>query len=85
MPTSCVPTDHCGTQSPIWFKGQHPTQKNVAVKGTGCINLGNNVLFGPPCCHDTVDISVMNCGLFFIYYLGRTPGCEMAYCAGKRS
>ncbi|KAJ8300118.1 hypothetical protein KUTeg_021637 [Tegillarca granosa] len=74
MPTSCVPLNHCGTQSPIWFKGQHPTQRNVVVQGMGCINLGFNTLFQPSCCQEMVGIRVMNCGNFYIYHLGRTPG-----------
>jgi len=28
MPEYCVPPLHCGTNSPVWMNGTHPTGKN---------------------------------------------------------
>lgn len=89
MPTSCVDVDHCGTYVPIWLQGTLPSIKGAALAEKACINRGSNndlllmLLGGTKCCHETLDICVKNCDSFNVYWLRRTPGCSMAYCAGK--
>jgi len=48
-----------------------------------CMNYG--FPFGQPCCQDSLNIKVKNCGHFYVYYLVRTNGCPTGYCAGKVS
>ncbi|OWF39498.1 von Willebrand factor D and EGF domain-containing protein [Mizuhopecten yessoensis] len=88
MPTSCVPTYHCGTQIPIWLNGQLPTVQGTIVSLQACFNYGQGVnpaaYGGSTCCHASKQIQVKNCGSFNVYHLPRTPGCPMAYCAGNK-
>ncbi|XP_033758203.1 von Willebrand factor D and EGF domain-containing protein-like [Pecten maximus] len=88
MPTSCVPTYHCGTQIPIWLNGQLPTAQGTTVTLQACYNYGQGVdpavYGGTTCCHKSQQVQVKNCGSFNVYHLIRTPGCHMAYCAGNK-
>ena len=81
MPESCVDMNHCGTEVPIWLDGTHPPNDGVEHVMKVCAN--RNMPFGRKCCFQTWDIKVKNCGTFFVYNLPRTPGCNMAYCAGE--
>ncbi|XP_069136361.1 von Willebrand factor D and EGF domain-containing protein-like [Argopecten irradians] len=89
MPTSCVPTLHCGTQIPIWLNGQLPTVQGTTVTLSACFNYGQSVdptfYGGSACCHTSTPIQVKNCGSFNVYHLSRTGGCHMAYCAGNKA
>eukprot|EP00058_Branchiostoma_floridae_P018182 XP_002603671.1 hypothetical protein BRAFLDRAFT_98619 [Branchiostoma floridae] len=77
MPTSCVPRYSCGTPGPVWMNGTHPDEPGVVADATACAHVGRN------CCQFPSAMRVKNCGDFFVYYLTRTPGCGMAYCAGR--
>ncbi|XP_078371975.1 von Willebrand factor D and EGF domain-containing protein-like isoform X3 [Oculina patagonica] len=70
----------CGTVHPIWMKESHPTFSEGTVDRTACINfydLNNG-------CFTSLKIKVTNCNGFFVYYLGPTHTCSLAYCAGFR-
>ncbi|XP_021376204.1 von Willebrand factor D and EGF domain-containing protein-like isoform X1 [Mizuhopecten yessoensis] len=86
MPTSCVPTFHCGTQVPIWLNGQLPTVQGSTAVLQACYNYGKGVdptpYGGSACCHVSQQIQVKNCGSYNVYHLARTRACNMAYCAG---
>ncbi|XP_060067975.1 von Willebrand factor D and EGF domain-containing protein-like [Ylistrum balloti] len=88
MPTSCVPSYHCGTNAPIWYDGSLPTAADGIVNGKACINFGQATSAaaygGTSCCHHSLPIQVKNCGGFNVYHLTRTPACFMAYCAGNQ-
>lgn len=77
MPTSPVAIHHCGTHAPGWMNGQHPTKDDGAVKRMVCFNWNNNV------CLWNIEISVRNCGAFFVYRLPRTPNCWLRYCGNQ--
>ena len=77
MPTSPVAIHHCGTHAPGWLNGQHPKKEDGLVSRKVCFNWGNNL------CTWHVFVSVRNCGNFFVYHLGRTPGCSLRYCGNK--
>lgn len=80
MPTQNPGNGYCGTYIPIWFKGDHPTQENVAVDAKACLA----VPFIPPAgCGRSYDIKVIKCGNHYLYRLKEPKLCHSAYCAGK--
>ena len=79
MPEQKVDQMRCGTVHPIWMRGTHPTVKEGTVNRTACINF-YDMLNG---CLSSLNIRVRNCNGFFVYYLGPTHSCSLAYCAGK--
>ena len=79
MPTEKVDEHHCGTIHPIWMRGSHPTLHEGTVDHKACINF-----FGlHDGCYTQLDIKVRNCGGHYVYYLGPTYSCSLAYCAGR--
>lgn len=79
MWTEKVDEMRCGTVHPIWMNGSHPTLAEGTVDRKACINF-YDMLNG---CFASLNIKVRNCGGFFVYYLGPTHSCSLAYCAGK--
>ena len=77
MPTSPVAINHCGTHAPGWMNGQHPTKDDGSVKRKVCFNWNNNV------CLWNIEISVRNCGAFYVYQLPRIPYCYLRYCGNQ--
>ena len=68
----------CGTLSPVWMNGTHPSVSDGIVSRQACSNTGLG-----SCCDSSLQIGVKNCVSFFVYYLYPTPACPMAYCFGK--
>ena len=68
----------CGTLSPVWMNGIHPSVSDGIVTRQACSNIGLG-----SCCDSSLQIGVKNCVSFFVYYLYPTSACPMAYCAGK--
>ncbi|XP_070206439.1 von Willebrand factor D and EGF domain-containing protein-like [Littorina saxatilis] len=77
MPTSCVPSSHCGTRSPYWLDleggklpavGQEKAARACAQHWWSCN------WFRTP-------ITVRNCGAFYLYKLEAPKDCDLAYCA----
>lgn len=80
MPTKPAETMRCGTVHPIWMRGKHPDVNDGIVERHACINFYG--LNGG--CFSKFIIKVKNCDdNFFVYYLGPTHSCSLAYCAGK--
>lgn len=79
MPTQKVDEMRCGTVHPVWMRGSHPTVAEGVVQRTACINF-YDMLNG---CLASLSIMVRNCQGFFVYYLGPTHSCSLAYCAGE--
>ena len=80
MPETVVPEYRCGTHDPVWLKEPHPTVAEGTLVRKACINsfgMNNG-------CFHTFDISITNCGGYFVYYLGPLRYCAAAYCAGKK-
>lgn len=78
MPTTKPQPYHCGTVAPIWMDGTHPTTKGQVTQAKACTNFHNR-LGG---CAWPQPMPVKNCGDFFVYQLGPSRSCSMAYCAG---
>ncbi|XP_068746819.1 uncharacterized protein [Montipora capricornis] len=78
MPTKCVPKLHCGTLSPGWLNGNHPTVGEGQVKRMICFTNEDN------CCYWYTNVIVRNCGKFFVYKFGQFPAsrhfCSLRYC-----
>ena len=68
----------CGTLSPVWMNGTHPSVSDGIVSRQVCADTGLG-----SCCDSSLQIGVKNCVSFFVYYLYPTPACPMAYCFGK--
>lgn len=81
MPDVKVDADHCGTHAPIWLNGRHPKEKGENVVRQACINAFD-LLNG---CWDSFDISIKNCGDYYVYYLRPPNYCAVAYCAGENN
>lgn len=80
MPETAPDPYHCGTVAPMWIRGTHPDVANTEKIVELCTNIrGRN----KGCSLQPQDLSVKNCGSYFVYKLFRTYGCSMAYCAGN--
>ena len=44
MPTSCVQKHHCGTYSPVWMNGTHPTHSDGIVSRRVCGSFWRRLL-----------------------------------------
>ena len=77
MPTSPVQVNYCGTHATGWLNGQHPMKEDGAVSRQVCFHWSGNV------CRWSIYIHVRNCGSFYVYHLGRTPGCSFRYCGNN--
>ena len=73
MPTSCPSFHRCNTDSPGWMDGSHPTVADGQVSRRVCFPWSN-------CCHWPVNITVRNCGSYYVYYLSSAPSCYLRYC-----
>ncbi|XP_068717618.1 uncharacterized protein [Montipora capricornis] len=78
MPTSCVPTQRCGTHAPGWLQNGHPSVEQGAVTRKVCFHWSNN------CCKWSVNIKIRNCGDFYVYQLPKTRLCHLRYCSEKQ-
>ena len=80
MPTHCVPKMHCGTLSPGWLNGKHPTEGEGVVQRMVCFTKDND------CCHWYSLVLVKNCSGFMVYKFGPFPtgvdSCSLRYCGG---
>ena len=74
MADSCVNMYHCGTESPGWLNGTHPDLNDGAVKRQVCFSSFDN------CCHYSNEVTVQNCGGFYVYKLERQSQCNLRYC-----
>ncbi|KAL9980408.1 hypothetical protein ACROYT_G008996 [Oculina patagonica] len=74
MPDGCVPEYRCGTESPGWLNGTHPTVAGVVVKSKVCYHRWGD------CCWRSNNIQVKNCGSFYVYELQKPPNCSLRYC-----
>lgn len=73
MPTSCVPTHHCGAHAPGWLNGRHPTVHEGKVRREVCFHWKS-------CCSWRNSVLVRNCGEFYVYELSPPLSCDLRYC-----
>ena len=64
----------CGTSSPGWFNGSHPTVNEGAVQRRVCFTYDSD------CCFSSIYIRVRNCGGFYVYQLKPLTYCYSRYC-----
>ena len=74
MPTTRVPELRCGTYFSGWLDGAHPSVEDGEVSRTICFS---DSVYD---CRYRTQISVKNCGSYFIYKLLRPPMCNSRYC-----
>ena len=74
MPEKPPPVYYCGTNSPGWLQGSHPTQRGQSVSRKVCHNWSGKT------CYSSRMITVSNCGDYFVYNLPKYPGVHR-YCA----
>ena len=76
MLDKCVVQFRCGTTSPGWLNGTHPTVAEGVVTRKVCYTSWRY-----SCCSWSNIIKVKNCGAFYVYELQRTPEwCIDRYC-----
>ncbi|XP_066275735.1 sushi, nidogen and EGF-like domain-containing protein 1 isoform X1 [Branchiostoma lanceolatum] len=76
MPTHPPPSmNRCGTEAPMWMRGNHPTAADGEVTRQAC------ALFDTDPCRWSTSIQVKSCGSFYVYKLPAAPACNLAYCA----
>ena len=74
MSTTRVPAFKCGTDWSGWLMTAHPTVEDGKVQRTVCFSDRSTG------CKDTKEISVKNCGSYFIYKLQQPAICSSRYC-----
>ncbi|KAM4632530.1 uncharacterized protein O3C94_019060 [Discoglossus pictus] len=80
IPERCVPELSCGSHSPMWIAGVHPTMEEGIVNRTACANWGGS------CCLWSSAVSIRACpGGYYVYKLSGTPACHLAYCVEPTS
>ena len=75
MPTTSVSDYRCGAVHPGWLDDTHPIVEDGEDSKKVCFSdrSGNK-------CKEIKNISVKNCGSYFIYNLIRPLKCQMCYC-----
>lgn len=69
MPTSCPDAKRCNTQSPGWLEGDHPVEINQTTSKRVCFRHPSSRLYPGECCTWHINIKVINCGSYYVYYL----------------
>ncbi len=79
MADECVPTYRCGTHTPGWLSGAHPTVAEGAVTRKVCYHGWGD------CCRRSKNLKVRNCGAFYVYELLHTTHCDSRYCGNAEA
>lgn len=76
LPTSCTPSgNRCGTHATSWLTNGHPSVADGRVSKQVCFSYGGN------CCYaQTKNITVRNCGNYYVYELVPIGSCSYRYC-----
>jgi hypothetical protein len=70
-----APGDYaCGTHAAGWLNGAHPMPNEGIVQRQVCFD------WSPGPCWQMAQISVVNCGNFYLYNLPNPVGCSLRYC-----
>ena len=70
MPTSCPDPYRCNTEYAGWLKGDHPKKINQSTSERVCFR---NPRWRQKCCPWYINIKVINCGSYYVYYLKNVP------------
>lgn len=81
MPERCIPTNKCGTNSPLWLSGPHPKRRQGIVTRQVCGHWKKRC-----CAFRSTPIQVKKClGNYYVYKLAPPSSCYLAYCAGTEA
>ena len=70
----------CGGYKTGWLRdGNHPVSKWDKSNGTVCFQSHASD------CDVSVQVQIVNCNTFFVYYLPDTPMCNLRYCGGNET
>jgi hypothetical protein len=72
MPEEPPPYSSCGTHAAGWVDGTHPDSGSAVAKV--CYH------WTPGVCWQSNDVTITNCGNYYVYYLTSPPGCSYKYC-----
>ena len=78
MAETCPKIYSCSTNSSGWLSGRHPTVAEAIVQRKVCF-LQLVSRFFRDCCNQTKNVSVRNCGAFYVYRLN-PPDYYSRYC-----
>ena len=77
IPEYPPPIHHCEANAPGWICGSHPTVNDGVVKRQLCFHSnGDECIF-------QYEISIRNCGLFYVYKPPYIARCSLRVCTGK--
>ena len=79
MAETCPKMYSCSTNSSGWLSGTHPTVAEGIVQRKVCF-LQRVSQFWNDCCYHSKNISVRNCGAFYVYHLD-PPDYYSRYCS----
>ena len=79
IPQRCVQLGRCGTGSPGWLNGTHPTVRQGVVIRRVCYHGPGN------CCQWHNYIRIRNCRRYYVYQLLKPPKCPLRYCGNRIS
>ncbi|XP_067037309.1 protein sidekick-2-like isoform X2 [Acropora muricata] len=79
MAEVCPKMYSCSTNSSGWLSGTHPTVAEGTVQRKVCFSQSLSQ-FLQDCCYHSKNISVRNCGAFYVYRLD-PPGYYSRYCS----
>ena len=78
MADKCVPENHCGSRTPGWLSGPHPSITEGMVARKACFSSSYS------CCFTYQHIRIRNCGAYFVYELPRLyTSCPARYCGNE--
>ena len=78
MPRSCARENYCGTQSPGWLSGPHPSRESGPVRRDVCFRSASN------CCLHKTKVYIRQCLGYYVYLFQEVPkGIKGRYCVEK--
>ena len=77
IPEYAPPIHHCGANAPGWIRGSHPAVNDGIVERQLCFHLN-----GDECIYQ-YQISIRNCGEFYVYKIPNVARCSFRVCTGK--
>ena len=72
LPEHNIDYYHCGTMYPGWLNGKHPIENGQIVDRHICFSWN---------CGTIIQVQIIKCDTYFLYYLEDTPSCVLRYCS----
>ncbi|PFX15590.1 uromodulin-like [Stylophora pistillata] len=76
MPDRCIRRNRCNTVLSGWLNDDHPSVEDGEISRTVCFSQHP---YG--CCRFILEISVINCGSYYVYRFVTPPKCPGRYCS----